>query len=164
MLSCLHHPNAMRTMMTWCSYNVNTNDVMPHCFYVAQSEREQWCHHGDVVCIICGPCDIIMGTQSMCACALTEFRQPLEVQSHLEMPRILVQLGHIQRTKKLAPQIDPKWLPTWSLRRNQAICPLRPRDGRYVCQDSRTYRTQSRPKVISHGGTQISVSGPTHAG
>ena len=29
---------------------------------------------------------------------LTEFRQPLQVQSHLEMPRILVQLGHTQRT------------------------------------------------------------------
>ena len=29
---------------------------------------------------------------------LKEFRQPLQVQSHLEMPRILVQLGHIQRT------------------------------------------------------------------
>ena len=27
-----------------------------------------------------------------------EFRQPLQVQSHLEMPGILVQLGHIQRT------------------------------------------------------------------
>ena len=29
---------------------------------------------------------------------LTEFRQPHQVQSHLEMPRILVQLGHIQHT------------------------------------------------------------------
>ena len=29
---------------------------------------------------------------------LTEFRQPPQVQSHLEMPRILVQLGHIQST------------------------------------------------------------------
>ena len=29
---------------------------------------------------------------------MAEFRQPLQVQSHLEMPRILVQLGHIQRT------------------------------------------------------------------
>ena len=29
---------------------------------------------------------------------VTEFHQPLQVQSHLEMPRILVQLGHIQRT------------------------------------------------------------------
>ena len=29
---------------------------------------------------------------------LTEFRQPLQVQSHLEMPGILVQLGDIQRT------------------------------------------------------------------
>ena len=28
---------------------------------------------------------------------VTEFRQPLQVQSHLEMPGILVQLGHIQR-------------------------------------------------------------------
>ena len=30
--------------------------------------------------------------------SMTEFRPPLQVQSHLEMPRILVQLGHIQRT------------------------------------------------------------------
>ena len=30
--------------------------------------------------------------------SLTEFRQPLQLQSHLEMPRILVQLGHTQRT------------------------------------------------------------------
>ena len=30
--------------------------------------------------------------------SLTEFRQPLQMQSHLEMPGILVQLGHIQRT------------------------------------------------------------------
>ena len=29
---------------------------------------------------------------------LTEFRQPIQVQSHLDMPGILVQLGHIQRT------------------------------------------------------------------
>ena len=29
---------------------------------------------------------------------VTEFRQPLQVQSHLEMPGILIQLGHIQRT------------------------------------------------------------------
>ena len=29
---------------------------------------------------------------------VTEFRQPLQVQSHLEMPRILVQLGHTQRS------------------------------------------------------------------
>ena len=29
---------------------------------------------------------------------VAEFRQPLQVQSHLEVPGILVQLGHIQRT------------------------------------------------------------------
>ena len=29
---------------------------------------------------------------------LKEFRQPLQVQSHLGMPGILVQLGHTQRT------------------------------------------------------------------
>ena len=33
-----------------------------------------------------------------CSWELTEFRQPLQVQSHLEMPGILVQLGHTQRT------------------------------------------------------------------
>ena len=76
---------------------------------------------------------------------MTEFRQPLQVQSHLEMPGILVQLGHIQCTKKLAPQIDLKRSPTWSLRRYQAICPLSARDGRYVCQISRAQRTHSRP-------------------
>ena len=75
---------------------------------------------------------------------VTEFRQPLQVQSHLEMPRILVQLGHTQRTWKLAPQTDPKWSPTWSLTRFQPICPLRARDGRYACQVSRAHRTHSR--------------------
>ena len=50
---------------------------------------------------------------------VTEFRQPLQVQSHLEMPRILVQLGHTQRTWKLAPQTDPKWPPTRSSTRYQ---------------------------------------------
>ena len=48
-----------------------------------------------------------------------EFRQPLQVKSHLEMPRILVQLGHIRRTYQLAPQIDPKWSPTRSVTRYQ---------------------------------------------
>ena len=33
-----------------------------------------------------------------CIVLLTEFRQPIQVQSHLEMPGILVQLGRIQRT------------------------------------------------------------------
>ena len=75
---------------------------------------------------------------------LTEFRQPLQVQSHLEMPRILVQLGHTQRTWKLAPQTDPKWSPTWILTRFQPICPLIARDGRYACQVSRAHRTHSR--------------------
>ena len=36
--------------------------------------------------------------RELCEHMMTEFRQPLQVQSHLEMPRILVQLGHIQRT------------------------------------------------------------------
>ena len=30
MMSCLHHPHAMRTMMMWCSYNTNTNDESPN--------------------------------------------------------------------------------------------------------------------------------------
>ena len=64
---------------------------------------------------------------------LTEFRQPLQVQSHIEMPGNLVHLGCIQHTKKIAPQIELKWSPTWSLIRHQAICPLRGCDRRYVC-------------------------------
>ena len=75
---------------------------------------------------------------------MTEFRQPLQVQSHLEMPRILVQLGHTQRTQKLAPQTDPKWSPTWSLTRFQPIYPLSARDRRYACQGSRAHHTHSR--------------------
>ena len=38
-----------------------------------------------------------------------------------------------------------KWSPTWSIRRDQAICPLRARNGRYVCQNSRAHRTHNRP-------------------
>ena len=38
------------------------------------------------------------GTHTNTALYVTECRQPLQVQSHLEMPGILVQLGHIQRT------------------------------------------------------------------
>ena len=53
------------------------------------------------------------------------------------MPGILVQLGHIQRTQKLDPQIDLKRSPTWILRRQQT--------GRYVYQISRAHRMHSRP-------------------
>ena len=76
---------------------------------------------------------------------MTELHQPLQVQSHLEISGILVQLGHIQFTEKLRHQIDLKWSPTWRLRRYQAICPLSARDGRYVCQSSRVHRTHNRP-------------------
>ena len=41
---------------------------------------------------------MVMSTLNLKLHELTEFRQPLQVQSHLEVPRILVQLGHIQRT------------------------------------------------------------------
>ena len=41
-----------------------------------------------------------------------------------------VSASHIQCTYKLAPQIDLKWSPKWSLRGYQAICPLGSRDGR----------------------------------
>ena len=75
---------------------------------------------------------------------VTEFRQPLQVQSHLEMPRILVQLGHTQRTWKLAPQTDPKWSPTRSSTRYQDQMSVSARDGRYACQVSRANRTHSR--------------------
>ena len=37
-------------------------------------------------------------TRQVNAHIMTEFRQPIQVQSHLEMPGILVLLGRIQRT------------------------------------------------------------------
>ena len=45
------------------------------------------------------PKKLLTSKKPFCAaCQLTEFRQPLQLQSHLEMPGILVQLGHIQHT------------------------------------------------------------------
>ena len=38
MMSCLHHANTKQTMMTWCSGNANTNDIMPHHSCLAQME------------------------------------------------------------------------------------------------------------------------------
>ena len=51
--------------------------------------------HSKLLCKPCRPLSVI--TLVIAAC-MTEFRQPIQVQSHLEMPRILVQLGHTQRT------------------------------------------------------------------
>ena len=51
--------------------------------------------HGEQVCV--GPTNS-EGIKTIMSEGVTEFRQPLQVQSHLEMPGILVQLGHIQRT------------------------------------------------------------------
>ena len=73
MMSCLRHPNVMQTMMTWCSYNTNTNDVMPHHSNMAQMECECWWHHGDVVCIISKPCDVTMGMCITHACMVHVF-------------------------------------------------------------------------------------------
>ena len=51
MQSCLHHPHAMPTMMTWCSYNANT---MMSCHFIptwhelnAMLVTSWWCgsHH-----------------------------------------------------------------------------------------------------------------------
>ena len=38
------------------------------------------------------------GKRAVISILMTEFRQPIQVQSHQEMPGILVQLGHIQLT------------------------------------------------------------------
>ena len=51
---------------------------------------------------LCGPCSSLSCSGGArlppSRRGVTQFRQPLQVQSHLEMPRILVQLGHIQCT------------------------------------------------------------------
>ena len=51
---------------------------------------------------LCGPCSSLSFSGGArlppSLRGVTEFRQPIQVQSHLEIPGILVQLGHIQRT------------------------------------------------------------------
>ena len=68
----------------------------------------------------------------------------------------------------------PKWSPTRSLRRYQAICPLSARNGRYVCQNF-TRATHAQPSLSnfpwrdsdfgertrSHGTTQLEHNFPT---
>ena len=76
---------------------------------------------------------------------MTEFRQPLQVQSHLEMQGILVQLGHIQRTYKLAPQINLNGHLHGAPHGTYTKYPLSARVGRDACQVSRPQRTHSRP-------------------
>ena len=50
-------------------------------------------------CPMPGLCILILCVfDEECSFVVTEFRQPIQVQSHREMPRILVQLGHTQRT------------------------------------------------------------------
>ena len=77
---------------------------------------------------------------------MTEFRQPLQVQSHLEMPRILVHLGHTQRTQKLAPQTDPKWSPTWSITRYQDQISVKCTQ-RTLCMPSFTRAPHAQPSI-----------------
>ena len=62
------------------------------------------------------------------------------------MPGILVQLGHIQRTLKLAPKTNRKWSPTWRLRRNQAICGLGARRTLRKLNFMRVPHAQHTPK------------------
>ena len=69
MMSFLHHPHVMQTMLTWCCYNANSNEVMPPHLNMAQIEHELWKCHGDMVHIIWEPCDITMGMHVMCMCA-----------------------------------------------------------------------------------------------
>ena len=50
-------------------------------------------------CVLCLNSPIVCTFDpSMIILFVTEFRQPIQVQIHLEMPGILVQLGRIQRT------------------------------------------------------------------
>ena len=81
---------------TWHEWNANAGDVMVTWFAsYANLVMSHW------ACTLCvhmhGTCATIRNSVSKYP-SVTEFRQPLQVQSHLEMPRILVQLGHTQCT------------------------------------------------------------------
>ena len=63
---------------------------------------------------------------------------------------------------EIAPQIDHKWSPTWSLRRYQAICPLSARFGRYVYQNF-TRATHAHPSLSNIPKWDSNVGEPTHS-
>ena len=48
MMPCQRHSNVKQTMMMWCSWNANTNDVMPPDSYGGSNEMEPpmtlWCY------------------------------------------------------------------------------------------------------------------------
>ena len=93
---------------------------------------------------------------------LTEFRQPLQVQSHLEMPRILVQLGHTQRTWKLAPQTDPKWSPTRSSTRYQDQMSVKC-TRRTLRMPSSTRAPHAQPSLCNITRRDSDFGEPTHS-
>ena len=93
---------------------------------------------------------------------MTEFRRPLQVQSHLEMPRILVQLGHTQRTWKLAPQTDPKWSPTQSSTRYQDQMSVKC-TRRKLRMPSFTRATHAQPSLSNFTRRDSDVGEPTRS-
>ena len=93
---------------------------------------------------------------------MTEFRQPLQVESHLEMPRILVQLGHTQRTWKLAPQTDPKWSPTRSSTRYEDQMSVKCK-RRTLRMPSFTRAPQAQPSLSNFTRRDSDFGEPTHS-
>ena len=80
---------ALKGELHWCLTGTMTALTVAQVF--------NWYNdHFDMSLFQCWGPDVV--SIMMTSGTLKEFRQPLQVQSHLEMPRILVQLGHIQRT------------------------------------------------------------------
>ena len=69
-----------------------------HCLAGGCEHKARLCIYTDVKPTIQQLFEMFFFKQYDEGIIMTEFRQPLQVQIHLEMPRILVQLGHIQRT------------------------------------------------------------------
>ena len=99
-------------MVAWSSTkseSIGVYDVLPQVLWTKQFLEEQGCLNATTVVYQDNTSSILLERNGRSSSTkrtkhmhiryfLTEFRQPLQVQSHLEIPRILVQLGHIQCT------------------------------------------------------------------
>ena len=80
--------NMQQQSLSYCGVNAHfQNSIVEHCIRDLQEQTRTSMLYA-----------MNKWKRMILICMLTEFRQPLQVQSHLEMSRILVQLGHIQRT------------------------------------------------------------------
>ena len=96
MMSCLCYAHAMQTMMTWCSYKANINDIMPPRFYVTSC----WacalhaCEHGAGAIIKMGAFKYLNGLtgtpadSNLTKLPASHFKAPINQNANENMPNM----------------------------------------------------------------------------